>query len=227
MPWHRATPFGLAPAPAGKAGGSEKNVSKRGQNQAHGVHDMAQTIIVGLGNPGRQYRHSRHNIGFLVVDRLAAAVDIPFTRQRCLARVGDGEISGRVVLLAKPQTFMNRSGESVLRLLERYHVAPEGLIVVHDDLDLEEGCIKLKGGGGHGGHNGLRSIMDCCGTGAFIRVRVGIGRPVEGMEAATYVLKDFPSPLAVRKITSRAAEMIEYLLLNDLPTAMNRFHSKQ
>lgn len=191
------------------------------------MHDMAQTIIVGLGNPGKQYRHNRHNIGFLVVDRLAAAVDIPFTRQRCLARVGDGEISGRVVLLAKPQTFMNRSGESVLRLLERYHVAPEDLVVVHDDLDLEEGRIKFKGGGGHGGHNGLRSIMAWCGTGAFIRVRVGIGRPVEGMEAATYVLKDFPNPLAVRKITSRAAEMIEYLLLNDLPTAMNRFHSKQ
>ncbi len=191
------------------------------------MHDMAQGIIVGLGNPGRKYRHNRHNIGFLVADRLAAGSDIPFQWKRCRARVGEGQISGRFIILAKPQTFMNLSGESVVRLFKRYEATPGDLVVVHDDLDLDEGRIKLKRGGGHGGHNGLRSIMACCGTGEFIRVRVGIGRPAEEMEAADYVLSDFPDPSAVGEITARAAEMIEYLLLNDLEAAMNRFHSNQ
>lgn len=188
---------------------------------------MVQGIIVGLGNPGRKYRDNRHNIGFLVVDRLAAAADIPFKWKRCRARVGEGEISDRFVVLAKPQTFMNLSGESVVRLLKRYDAAPADLVVVHDDLDLDEGRIKLKRGGGHGGHNGLRSIMAYCGTDAFIRVRVGIGRPAEEMEAADYVLSDFPDPSPVGEITARVAEMIEYLLLHDLQAAMNRFHSNQ
>ena len=191
------------------------------------MHDMAQDIIVGLGNPGRTYRNNRHNIGFLVLNRLAAEAGIPFQWKRCKARVGEGEIAGRLVALAKPQTFMNRSGESVVRLLQRYEAVPGDLVVVHDDLDLDEGRIKLKRGGGHGGHNGLRSIMAYCGTGDFIRVRVGIGRPAEEMDAADYVLSDFPDPSAVGAVTAKAAEIIEYLLHNDLQAAMNRFHSNQ
>ncbi|MDX1764177.1 MAG: aminoacyl-tRNA hydrolase, partial [bacterium] len=158
---------------------------------------------------------------------LAVASHITFKWKRCGARVGEGEISGRFIVLAKPQTFMNRSGESVVRLLKRYESPPRDLVVVHDDLDLDEGRVKLKRGGGHGGHNGLRSIVACCGTGEFIRVRVGIGRPPKEMEAADYVLSDFPDPSAVGVVTAKATEIIEYLLRNDLQAAMNLFHSNQ
>jgi PTH1 family peptidyl-tRNA hydrolase len=188
---------------------------------------MVQRIIVGLGNPGKKYEKHRHNIGFFVLDALAARAGIRFERKMCRASIGEGSISHVPVILAKPQTFMNRSGDSVVRLLDYYDAFPEDLVIVHDDLDLEQGRIKLKGGGGDGGHNGLRSTIQRCGTGDFVRVRIGIDRPESGEEPADYVLSDFPDPHGLREIAAWAAEIIEYLLLNGLQAAMNRFHSNQ
>ena len=176
-------------------------------------------IIVGLGNPGRKYRLHRHNIGFLVVDAIAKREGIRIWRRSCKAQIGKGELSGVPVLLAKPQTYMNRSGESVALLLQRYHTSLESCIVVHDDLDLERGQIKVKQGGGHGGHNGLRSIIERCGA-DFLRVRIGIGRPESGEDPAAYVLKNFSGSTE----TMKGAEILESLLLHGLSETMNRYH---
>jgi PTH1 family peptidyl-tRNA hydrolase len=180
-------------------------------------------IIVGLGNPGRKYRHHRHNIGFLAVDGLAKRGGIRLWRRSCKAQVGKGDLFGVPVLLAKPQTFMNRSGESVTQLLQRFHSTLDSLIVIHDDLDLERGRIKVKQGGGHGGHNGLRSIMERCGAG-FIRIRIGIGRPGPGEDPADYVLKRFPGTSDAREGVEKAGEIVESLLLDGLSETMNRYH---
>jgi PTH1 family peptidyl-tRNA hydrolase len=180
-------------------------------------------IIVGLGNPGRKYCRHRHNIGFQVVDELAKREKIRLWRKSCKAQIGKGGISGVSVLLAKPQTFMNNSGESVALLLQRNNTSTESMIVIHDDLDLENGVIKLKKGGGHGGHNGLRSIIGKCGA-DFVRIRIGIGRPGERQDPAEYVLQNFSGSSESREGAERAIEIIEYLLLHSLTEAMNRFN---
>ena len=185
---------------------------------------MEPRIIVGLGNPGAAYRKHRHNAGFQVVDLLAREAGIRMWRRTCRSRVGRGEILGRPVVLAQPQTFMNRSGEAVALLLGRYRADPAGLIVVHDDLDLEPGRIKIKQGGGHGGHNGLRSIVERCGP-DFVRVRIGIGRPAPGEDAAAYVLRSPDDPAAARRAVERAAEAVRYLLEHTPAQTMNRFHA--
>jgi PTH1 family peptidyl-tRNA hydrolase len=182
-------------------------------------------IIVGLGNPGRKYRHNRHNIGFQAVDGLAKKFGIRLWRKSCKAQIGRGEISGAPIILAKPQTFMNRSGESVALMCSRYKIFTGSLIVIHDDLDLEAGRIKLKKGGGHGGHNGLRSIMERCGDSEFVRIRIGIGRPQGGEEASEYVLKNFSDPAEARQGVEEVGDIVEFLLLNGLSEAMHRFHS--
>jgi PTH1 family peptidyl-tRNA hydrolase len=180
-------------------------------------------IIVGLGNPGRKYHRHRHNIGFMVVDELAKKERIRLWRRSCKAHIGKGEMSGVPILLAKPQAYMNLSGDSVALLLQRFNTSLESLIVIHDDLDLEEGVIKLKQGGGHGGHNGLRSIVNRCGA-DFIRIRIGIGRPDQYQDPAEYVLKNFSNAAAVRQRVEKTVELIEFLLLHGLSGAMNHFH---
>lgn len=180
-------------------------------------------IIVGLGNPGRKYRSHRHNIGFQVLDGLAKREGIRAWRGSCKAQVWKGEVSGVPVLLGKPQTYMNRSGESVALLLKRSNASPDSLVVIHDDLDLEKGRIKLKVGGGHGGHNGLRSIIERCGA-DFVRIRIGIGRPEGGEDPADYVLKNFSSSAEAREGVEKATEILDFLLLHGLSETMNRFH---
>ncbi len=181
-------------------------------------------MIVGLGNPGRKYQQHRHNIGFRVLEAWAEREQMGPWRSSCQAEIIQGELAEVPVILAKPQTFMNRSGESVFLLLRKFRSPIESMIVIHDDLDLERGCIKLKQGGGHGGHNGLRSIIEQCGA-DFIRLRIGIGRPDESQDPAEYVLMKFSDPAEAREGVKRAVDIVEYLLLHGLGEAMNHFHS--
>lgn len=148
-------------------------------------------VIVGLGNPGRKYQHTRHNVGFDVVDVLSQKYDIPLLRARCKAAVGEGRIRGQRVALAQPQTFMNLSGESVVQLCNWYKPEDDHLIVVYDDVDLPEGKLRFRPSGSAGTHNGMRNIIYLLGRDNFPRVRVGIGRPPEGWDMKDWVLAGY------------------------------------
>ncbi len=145
-------------------------------------------LVIGLGNPGPEYAHTRHNAGFLVVDLLADTLGGSYWRDEAGSKTTKVRLGTEDVVLAKPQTFMNLSGKPAKRLLELYGVSLADVVVVHDDLDLPEGDIRAKSGGGHGGHNGLRSLHDVVGD-EYLRVRVGIGRPPGRMDPADYVLE--------------------------------------
>lgn len=188
-------------------------------------------IVVGLGNPGPEYAGNRHNLGFHVVDLLAAQQGERFKKgARGFADVAAtrlGSVGGEQVVLAKPRSYMNESGGRVKALLGFYKVAPEQLIVVHDELDIPFGQVRLKIGGGAGGHNGVRSVDSALGTKDYARVRVGIGRPPGRMEPADFVLRDFSA--AERKevplLVERAADAVVTLLRHGLAAAQNTFHS--
>jgi PTH1 family peptidyl-tRNA hydrolase len=151
---------------------------------------MSRRLIVGLGNPGAKYLKNRHNIGFQVVDRLAEAGGIALSRSKFDGVYGTGHLDGHSITLLKPQTFMNLSGRSVAPACRFFDIEPENILVVHDELDLDFGTIRLKIGGGHAGHNGLRSIHADLGTNNYHRMRMGIGRPQKGSVSA-FVLADF------------------------------------
>jgi PTH1 family peptidyl-tRNA hydrolase len=148
-------------------------------------------LVVGLGNPGEYYRLTRHNIGFLTVERLAQENNIEFSQKKFHSAIGEGHIIDQKVILAKPLTYMNLCGEAVKKLLCHFGINSEALIVVHDDLDMEFGKIKIKEKGGHGGHNGVRSIISILGTNGFLRLKLGIGRPATNKTAKNYVLGSF------------------------------------
>jgi PTH1 family peptidyl-tRNA hydrolase len=185
-------------------------------------------IIVGLGNPGIQYRMSRHNIGFQVVDRLAKINHIAIRTKRFKSLYGTGWIEFQQVVLAKPMTFMNLSGEAVKKATDFFHSKMEDLIVVHDDLDLPFGRLRFKGRGGDGGHQGVRSIMERMGGNNFLRLKVGIGRPPQGMDSADYVLDVFDriEQSHLDQILSQAAESLKVTVLEGLEKAMNQFQKK-
>ena len=185
-------------------------------------------IIVGLGNPGVRYQGNRHNIGFLVVDRLAKNNHLSISTKRLKAFYGAGKIDSREVVLAKPMTFMNRSGDAVKRLVDFFNIGLEDLIVIHDDLDLPFGRLRFKRRGGDGGHQGVRSIIEAIDGNTFLRLKIGIGRPPRGMEAAEYVLYDFDESQQPKlgEVLSRAAEALVVMLSVGLETAMNRFQKK-
>jgi len=185
-------------------------------------------IIVGLGNPGTQYRMSRHNIGFQVVDRIAQINHISIRTKRFKSLYGTGWIDLQQVVLIKPMTFMNRSGEAVKKATDFFRSEMEDLVVVHDDLDLPFGKLRFKRRGGDGGHQGVRSIIDRMGENNFLRLKVGIGRPPQGMDSADYVLDVFDRIEQSRldQILSQAAESLEVMLLEGLEKAMNRFQKK-
>ena len=145
-------------------------------------------LIVGLGNPGDEYAETRHNAGFLTVDALGLEVGARYWKTECGAKTAKGSYAGCNLVLAKPQSFMNVSGGPVKQLLAKYAVEPDHLIVIHDELDIPSGTVRVKFGGGHAGHNGLRSICDKLGTRDWFRVRCGIGRPPGRMDPADYVL---------------------------------------
>jgi PTH1 family peptidyl-tRNA hydrolase len=186
-------------------------------------------VIVGLGNPGVRYRGNRHNIGFQVADRLAENNQIPISKKRLKAFYGTGKIDSQEVVLAKPMTFMNRSGEAVRRIADFFKVGMEDLIVVHDDLDLPFGRLRFKRRGGDGGHQGVRSIIEAMGGNTFLRLKVGIGRPPRGMEVAEYVLCNFDEMQQphLSEIRSRAAEALVVMLSEGLEAAMNRYQKKK
>lgn len=183
-------------------------------------------LVAGLGNPGPQYAGNRHNCGFMTADVLASRMGARFTRERSRAMVAAGRLSGVAVTLAKPLSFMNLSGGPVAAVHSYYKIPTERIVVVHDELDLPFGVLRLKRGGGDGGHNGLRSVSAALGTRDYFRLRVGIGRPPGRMDPADYVLRDF-SP-AERKllpdVLERSADAVESLLARGLAAAQNEFH---
>jgi PTH1 family peptidyl-tRNA hydrolase len=182
--------------------------------------------IFGLGNPGAGYEWSRHNIGFQVVDRLAETCRILICTKRFKALYGTGFIDSQKVVLLKPMTFMNRSGEAVKKAVNFFHVEMKDLVVVHDDLDLALGRVRFKRRGGDGGHQGVRSIIESLNGNAFLRLKVGIGRPPKGMDPADYVLEPFDATgqLELERVLTRAADSLKSLISEGIETAMNRYH---
>ncbi len=185
-------------------------------------------IIVGLGNPGRKYERTRHNAGFMVADEVARDLQIAIIQEKHHALIGRGRLEAEAVVLAKPQTYMNESGRAVAAILADAYAAVSDLIVIHDELDLGLGAVRVKIGGGHGGHNGLRSIIEHTGSPDFIRVRIGVGRPAPGTDAADYVLSPFigEERQALPGVVERAAAAVKAILLEGPARAMNIFNQK-
>ncbi len=183
-------------------------------------------LIVGLGNPGRQYRNNRHNIGFLLVDRLAEKLGVTFSRLESKALVTKADYQGQRVVLAKPQTFMNLSGQAAASLVKFYKVPLENLLVAYDDVDLPFGSLRLRPGGGSAGQKGMVSIIERLGTQDFPRLRLGIGRPPGRMEAAAYVLQDFP-PAEEPELSASLERGVQAALIfisQGLEAAMNQYN---
>jgi PTH1 family peptidyl-tRNA hydrolase len=189
--------------------------------------DTGATLVVGLGNPGPQYERTRHNIGFMVADVLAERVGGRFSaHKKTGADLLQARLDGRPVLVAKPRCYMNESGRPVAALARFFSIPVDRVIVVHDEIDLDFATIRLKQGGGEGGHNGLRSISSALTSKDYLRTRIGVGRPPGRMDAAAYVLKPFSA--AERKdlplICEQAADAVELLLQVGLEAAQNRVH---
>jgi len=186
----------------------------------------AHWLVAGLGNPGPAYAHTRHNVGFAAVERLAAAAAARFRPGPCEAQVAQVSLAAVPVALIKPQTFMNRSGVAVAGWLARLGLPPARLVVVHDDLDLPVGRLRVVASAGPGGHRGVASIRDCLGTTEFGRVRVGIGRPEIGEDSAERVLAEVaPDELAALvDAVARAADAVRCLILEGPGPAMNRYN---
>ena len=185
-------------------------------------------LVVGLGNPGPRYETTRHNLGFLVADILADRIGSGFkVHKRSGAEVATGRLGGRSIVLAKPRVYMNESGRQVGPLANFYSVAPADVIAIHDELDIDFGRIRLKLGGGEGGHNGLRSVASALGTKDFQRVRIGIGRPPGRKDPATYVLENFSAAerQEVGTICEQAADATELLIQLGLESAQNTVHA--
>ncbi len=186
-------------------------------------------LIAGLGNPGNEYAATRHNIGFRCINHLAKKHGISVKQSQCQAQMGTGPIDSNHIILAKPKTYMNLSGKSVKSLMQRYKITPQDLIVIHDDMDIPLGRIRLYSGGGAGGHRGIESIYDHLGTRDLVRVRVGIGRPPEHMDPVAFVLSEFlPGEVeVVERVIRLVGEAVEALLNEDLTAAMNRFNQRR
>jgi PTH1 family peptidyl-tRNA hydrolase len=180
-------------------------------------------IIVGLGNPGKEYANNRHNVGFMIADQLAARHNLKFSRMMNKAIVALGEIAGCKVILVKPQTFMNLSGESVGPIVKFYKADLSHLLVIYDELDLPLGQLRMRPKGGAGGHNGMKSIIAQLGSDAFPRLRVGIGRPPGQRDPKDYVLEDFTSSelITLAPAFARAVEGIQRWLTEGIDSAMN------
>ncbi len=183
-------------------------------------------LIVGLGNPGREYRESRHNVGFMLVDCLAERFKVAFSRLEQRALVTKADQQGRQIILAKPQTFMNLSGVSTGALMRYYKIPTSQLLVAYDDVDLPLGTLRLRPDGGSAGHKGMTSIIERLGTQEFPRMRIGIGRPPGRKEAADYVLQNF-STFEVETLTptlERAADAALLFITQGLEAAMNQYN---
>jgi len=184
-------------------------------------------VIVGLGNPGKGFERHRHNIGFMVVDEMCREERGTWSRGRAKALISTVEVGDQEAVLVKPQTLMNLSGTAVAPIIKRFNADPAQMIVVHDDLDLLPGRIRTKCGGGDGGHRGVRSIADSLRFRDFIRVRIGIGRPPDGMTAEQFVLTPFPRDEAefLRRCVEEGARAVELVVSDGLEAARNTIHS--
>jgi len=187
--------------------------------------EPVEKLIVGLGNPGRKYAHNRHNVGFECLDRLAQAHGLSFTRRRTKTSLSLGKIADVRVVLARPLTYMNLSGQAVRPLVSFYKLSLEDILVIHDDLDLPLGTTRLRPEGGSGGHKGMRSIIEALGSQAFPRLRVGIGRP-PGNDAVSYVLSDFTADeqITLESVYERMVAAVELFLREGIEAAMNAYN---
>lgn len=188
--------------------------------------ENAPYLIVGLGNPGRDYRNTRHNLGFMVIDAVGKALSIGLTRSQSRALVGSGSLDRRKVILAKPITFMNLSGQAVSGLVKFYKVPLSHLLVVHDELDIPLGALRLRPDGGSAGNKGMLSIIDRLGTQVFPRMRVGIGRPPGKMDPVDFVLHEFSKADQdmLQQVLDRARQAVCTFISSGLETAMNQFN---
>ena len=186
-------------------------------------------VIVGLGNPGKKYENTRHNVGFAVIDRLSADCDIKINKRKHSAKLGEGFIEGQKAVIVKPQTYMNLSGLSVRSLMDFYKIDPTtDLIVISDDINLPTGQLRIRKSGSAGGHNGLKSIIANAGTDGFTRIRVGVGDKQAGSDLADHVLGHFNKTDAaiIETASEAAAEAIRVMLSEGVDAAMNKFNKK-
>jgi PTH1 family peptidyl-tRNA hydrolase len=185
-------------------------------------------FVVGLGNPGEKYQGTRHNIGFAVIDAVSSTYGIKLDKRKFDAVYGKGRVKDKDVILAKPQSYMNRSGIPIQRLLTYYKISFQDMLVIHDDIDLTFGRIKIKVKGGHGGHNGVRSIMDACGNDEFTRVRMGIGRSEKGAGVTNHVLGRFQKSDEDRldQIVVRSRDAVVTILCEGTKEGMNRYNER-
>ena len=185
--------------------------------------------MVGLGNPGNTYKRTRHNVGFMVVEQIAEDFSIALVKQKFDTVFGRGSVDGVSVVLAKPMAFMNRSGPQVQKITRYYRILSEDMLVVHDDIDLAFGRIKIKEKGGDGGHKGVRSIIDAFGGGNFVRLRIGVGRPEAAISAADHVLGKFSlkEKKVLHRIITEARDAVVTILCKGAKEGMNRFNDKR
>lgn len=199
-----------------------------------GTDKKPEKIIVGLGNPGEDYASSLHNVGFMCVNYFARKNRIGFDKKQAEARTGAGKVAGVQVLIARPHTYMNRSGEAVSRLMKKFRLTPADVLVVYDDLDLPLGRIRIRQDGGAGGHNGIKSIIQELGSQEFPRLRVGIGRPADtnglredkNADVITYLLSEFPPEVktAINQVLPKVNDAIYAVITEGVTAAMNKFN---
>lgn len=182
-------------------------------------------LIVGLGNPGKKYAETRHNVGFMAIKQLADEFGIVNVDKECEALIAMGEIEGTKVILAQPLTYMNKSGRAVSKLIDRYNIPIEDLIVIYDDLDLPPGKIRIKDSSSSGGHKGIKSIIEYLDSNQITRIRIGIGRPLE-IDVTEYVLDEFDKEQQKRidQVLNKIDDIIIELIKNDIDSAMNKFN---
>lgn len=201
------------------------SIFDRWKNQEKGQEWYA---IVGLGNPGSEYAETKHNVGFRVIDRLAEKYDISVSKFKHKALIGDGTIKGKRVLLIQPQTYMNLSGESVREIVNFYKIPQERFVVIYDDISLPPGQLRLREKGSHGGHNGIKNIIQLMGTDVFGRIKVGVGEKPNGWDLADYVLAKFDAdtlPL-MESGMDKAVQAVELILSRGMADAMNRMNQR-
>ena len=186
-------------------------------------------LIAGLGNPGNTYRDTRHNLGFKVLEKVAAAYSVPREKSKVHTRYGRGTIEGIESILAQPLAFMNNSGPPLRSLADYFKIPGTDMLVIHDDLDLPFGRLKIKEKGGHGGHNGLKSLMSAFGGGDFVRLRIGIGRPVDERSVTDHVLSSHTTEEVeiLNRILDRAQSAVAVVLTKGVAAGMNRFNDRQ
>jgi len=186
-------------------------------------------LVVGLGNPGTDYANTRHNAGFLVVDEMAAAWAISIHQKKFNVELGRGRVNGIETILVKPQAYMNKSGLPVRQVGDYFKIPYRDMLVIHDDIDLEFGRLKIKEKGGHGGHNGVRSLIDALGEDAFVRLRVGVGRSGNEGNVVNHVLGTFNQQerALLEKVIKRARDAVETILCEGAKEGMNRFNDRR